>query len=103
MLKLLGAELSPDNLQAYFPHTCDPKTKIYIFLDACHMIKLVRNTMSDWKVLHDKDGSTIKWQYVVQLQELQDAEGLHLANKLRKAHANWKPQKFECCGCFRVL
>ena len=95
MLKLLGAKLSPDNLQAYFPHPCDPKAKIYIFLDACHMIKLVRNTMSDWKVLHDKDDSTIKWQYVVQLQELQDAEGLHLANKLRKAHVNWKPQKMK--------
>jgi hypothetical protein len=47
MLKLLGAQLLPGNLQAYFQHPCDPTAKIYIFLDACHMIKLVRNTMSD--------------------------------------------------------
>ena len=47
MLRLLGAKLLPGNLQAYFQHPCDPKSKIYIFLDACHMIKLARNTMSD--------------------------------------------------------
>ena len=29
--KLLGVKLSPDNLQAYFQHPCDPHTKIYIF------------------------------------------------------------------------
>ena len=95
MLKLLGAKLSPDDMQAYFPHPCDPNTKIYIFLDACHMIKLVRNTTSDWRVLYDKDGNDIKWQFVVQLQELQETEGLHLANKLRPAHIKWKPQKMK--------
>ena len=44
MLKLLGARLSADNMQAYFPHPCDANEKVYSFLDACHMIKLVRNT-----------------------------------------------------------
>ena len=46
MLKLLGVKLSPDNLKAYFQHPYDPNAKIYIFLDACHMIKLVRNVLS---------------------------------------------------------
>ena len=95
MLKLLGAQLSPSNLQAYFQHPCDPKPKIYIFLDACHMIKLVRNTMLDWKVLKDKDGNAIKWQFVEELHKLQESEGLHLANKLRSAHIKWKPQKMK--------
>jgi hypothetical protein len=95
MLKLLGAQLSPDNLQAYFQHPCDPKAKVYIFPDACHMIKLVRNTMSDWKVLKDKDGNAIKWQFVEELHKLQESEGLHLANKLRSAHIKWKPQKMK--------
>ena len=76
MLKLLGARLSPSNLQAYLQHPCDPKPKIYIFLDACHMIKLVRNTMLDWKVLKDKDGNAIKWQFVEELHKLQESEGL---------------------------
>ena len=28
MLQLLEEQLLPDSLQAYFPHTCDPETKI---------------------------------------------------------------------------
>ena len=95
MLKLLGAQLLPGNLQAYFQHPCDPKAKIYIFLDACHMIKLVRNTMSDWKVLKNKDGNAIKWQFIEELHKLQESEGLHLANKLRSAHIKWKAQKMK--------
>ena len=95
MLKLLGAQLSSDNLQAFFQHPCDPKAKVYIFLDACHMIKLVRNTMSDWGILKDNDGNVISWQFLVQLQELQESEGLRLANKLRSAHIDWKPQKMK--------
>ena len=95
MLKLLGARLLPDSLQAYFPHPCDPEAKIYVFLDAGHMIKLVRNTMSDWKVLKDKDGKDIRWQYLIELEKLQESEGLRLANKLRSAHINWKPQKMK--------
>ena len=95
MLKLLGAVLSVDNMQAYFPHPCDENEKIYIFLDACHMIKLVRNTFSDWKVLKDKDGKTIEWKFLEELNELQEKEGLRLANKLRKSHMSWKPQKMK--------
>ena len=93
MLKALGARLTPDSLQAYFEHPCDPAAKIYIFLDACHMIKLVRNTMSDWKIFKDKDGNTIKLEFLEELHKLQESEGLHLANKLRTSHINWKPQK----------
>ena len=95
MLKLLGARLSADNMQAYFPHPCDSNAKVYIFLDACHMIKLVRNTWSDWKVLKDKDGNTIDWKFMYELHKLQESEGLRLANKLRSAHIDWKPQKMK--------
>ncbi len=59
------------------------------------MIKLVRNTMSEWKILKDKDGKVINWQFLVQLQEFQESEGLRLANKLRSNHINWKLQKMK--------
>ncbi|CAB3982964.1 thap domain-containing 9 [Paramuricea clavata] len=95
MLKLLGARLSADNLQVYFPHPCDNNEKIYVFLDACHMIKLVRNTMSDWKVMKDSDGNTIDWKFIEELHKLQETECLRLANKLRSAHVDWKPQKMK--------
>ena len=95
MFKLLGARLSAENLQAYFPHPCDNNQRIYIFLDACHMIKLVRNTMSEWKVLKDGDGNTIEWKFLEELHKLQESEGLRLANKLRAAHIDWKQQKMK--------
>ena len=81
MLKMLGARLSADNMHVYFPHPCDANEKVYILLDACHMIKLVRNTWSDWKVLQDEDGDTIEWKYIAKLHESQEQEGLRLANK----------------------
>ena len=59
------------------------------------MIKLERNTFSDWKVLKDKDGQNIEWKFLEELNELQEKEGLRLANKLRKAHIKWKPQKMK--------
>lgn len=95
MLKILGAKLSPDSLLAYFEHPCDPNAKVYVFLDACHMIKLVRNTISDWQVLKDKDGNSITWEFIEKLHKLQESEGLHLANKLRAAHVKWKPEKMK--------
>ena len=42
--------------------------------------------MSDWKILMDKHGNAMSWDYLVRLQELQELEGLHLANKLHAAH-----------------
>ena len=95
MLKKLGVQLSVENMQAYFLHPCDKGKKIYVFLDACHMIKLVRNTMSEWKILKDKDGNTIEWKFIQELHELQEKEGLCLANKLRSLHVNWKPAKMK--------
>ena len=92
MLKFLGPQLLPGNLQAYFQHPCDPIDSQDLYF---HMIKLVRNTISDWKVLKDKDGNAIKWQFVEELHKLQESEGLHLANKLRSAHIKWKPQKMK--------
>jgi hypothetical protein len=71
MLKFLGAKLSPDELRTYFQHPCDPNAKLYIFLDACHMIKLVRNTLSDYRVLKDKKNKAIKWRFIEELHKLQ--------------------------------
>jgi len=34
---------------------------IYIFWDAAHMVKLVRNTLGDKKVLINSNGKQIKW------------------------------------------
>ncbi|XP_046862755.1 uncharacterized protein LOC124456320 [Xenia sp. Carnegie-2017] len=69
--------------------------KIYAFLDPCHMIKLVRGAISELRTLKDEKDGLVRWQYLVELEKLQASEGLRLANKLKKAHINWKPQKMK--------
>ena len=59
------------------------------------MMTLVKNTMSGWKILKDKDGSIIEWKFIQELHELQEKEGLRLANKLRSLHVYWKPAKIK--------
>lgn len=90
MTKLLGARF--DDLS-----NIDPLIKIYnqnivIFPDPCHMMKLIRNTLGDKKQLVDNCNKTVSWHYIENLQKIQENEGLHLANKLKKAHINYKKQ-----------
>ena len=94
MLKELGACLNITGLQAYFIHPLH-KNKIYVLLDVCHMLKLIRNTFGASGILVDKDGNKIYWRYIVQLQKLQDEEGLRLGNKLKLAHIQWEQQKMK--------
>lgn len=95
MLKELGANLNPRMMQAYFSHPLDEKQTVNIFLDVCHMLKLVRNTFSEWGILKDLNGQQINWNYVTELQKLQEKEGLRLANKLQRDHIMWKQQKMK--------
>ena len=75
MLHALGAQLKLLN-------PVDKNKKIYVFLDVCHMLKLIRNTLGDGGILYDKDGKTISWAYLIELQKLQEKECLRLGNKL---------------------
>lgn len=59
------------------------------------MLELVRNTLGDWKTLKVKNGNFIQWQYLCELHNLQQIEGLYLANKLRSAHIRWQPHKMK--------
>lgn len=43
----------------------------------------------------DGSGNFIKWEFIEKLEKLQDTEGLHLGNKLRKAHINFFRQKMK--------
>ena len=95
MLRELGLNLDLSNMVTYFIHPQDPNLRVYVFLDICHMLKLVRNTFGEWGILVSRDGEKIHWQYLVELHNLQDTEGLRLANKLKKTHINWKQQKMK--------
>ena len=54
------------------------------------MLKLVRNTLAEEGIFVDKDGGKMLWQYLVDLERLQNEEGLRFGNKLRKARIQWK-------------
>ena len=75
MLSELGATLDPSNMKPYFFNPSDAEGKIYVLLDACHMLKLVQNTLADKGILFDSTGGKILWQYLVSLEKLQDREG----------------------------
>ena len=95
MMKELGASLDPANLNPSFVHPSDETLLVFIIFDVCHMLKLVRNVLGDWGVIVDELGQHIKWQYFVELQQLQEKEGLHLGNKLRASHITFQGQKMK--------
>ena len=59
---------------------------MYVLLDPCHMLKLVRNTLGDKKSLVDDSDNLVQWDYIENLHKLQEHEGLHLGNRLHSAH-----------------
>ena len=89
--QLVGQSLDPldQNFKTYFLHPIT-QTRIYIFPDPCHMFKLERNHLGDNDIITD-DG-VIKWSYIKELHDIQEKEGLHLGNKLRSRHINYKKQ-----------
>ena len=48
----------------YFGHPSNLEVKIFVVCDVCHMLKLVRNTLGDLKVLRDSDNNRICWAHV---------------------------------------
>lgn len=51
-VKKLGCNLKLNSLQTWFAHPV-AKQKIFIFLDPCHMIKLIRNAFKKYRTLVD--------------------------------------------------
>lgn len=95
MCEKLGADFSdPHNLKPQFDHpiTNEP---IFIYVDPCHMIKLIRNSLASKGEIIDMDNNKIKWAYISQLVEKQNLEGLHAATKLRMRHLQWYREKMK--------
>jgi len=95
MAKILGASFDMKNPKFTFSHPSNPNLDVALFLDACHMLKLIRNTLAEKTVLIDADGNRISWAYLKKLQELQCSEGLLAANKLTERHIQWHRQKMK--------
>lgn len=59
-----------DNIINFFQHPTN-KYKVRVILDACHMLKLARNALSDYKAFISYEGN-IKWQYFINLHNMQN-------------------------------
>ncbi len=94
MLRALGADLDVNSMRPSFPNPADTLQVVHVVLDVCHMMKLLRNTMAEAPSLQTTSGK-IKWQYIVELNKLQETEGLRLGNKLKMAHIRWERQKMK--------
>lgn len=89
-MRALGASFELLDLKSFFPHP-STQEKIHIIFYACHMLKLVRNTLGDLKILKDAEGNFIEWRFIEALAQLQVKEGLRAGNKLNMTHTHyWK-------------
>ena len=90
MVNILGCHLDclAQNCTTSFPYpvTLAP---VVVFLDPCHMLKLVRNTLADKKSMFDENNKFVKFEFIEKLHKLQQTEGLDLCNKLRAARIAW--------------
>ncbi|KAF2892267.1 hypothetical protein ILUMI_13908, partial [Ignelater luminosus] len=69
--------------------------EVHTFWDACHMVKLVRNTLGDRKILYDPNGNPIEWKYIESIEKLQAREGLRAGTKLTARHINFQNEKMK--------
>lgn len=59
-LKKLGASFDLDNLKCFIPHPNDLEQVVQVIFDPSHLIKLVRNTLSDFGALLDSQNNAIR-------------------------------------------
>lgn len=93
MCTLFGANL---NVYSPFfkPYIRVRNQNTYIFFDACHMLKLVRNRWSSNEVLFDINGNEIRWDYLVDLVRMND-RGFALTHRMNQSHIDWHGKKMK--------
>jgi len=81
-----------DDVKSSFSHdTYDHP--LFFIPDACHMLKLARNSLADLKVFLDDAKCEVKWDHIKILHAFQEDEGLKIGNKLAKGHIEFQRQK----------
>lgn len=90
MCELLGAQLSVYKKKfQFFIHNPVNQERIYIILDPCHMLKLIRNTFSKRSVFYvGSKQRKIEWRYIEALYQY-SLENDFKTHKLTKKHMQW--------------
>jgi hypothetical protein len=87
----------------WFEHPRLEAVRIFATLDASHMVKLARNAFAKGEI-QDSHGNSIAFSFVSRLFEVQQQEGLRLANRLSLAHVlEWKKRKMRVKLAVQVL
>lgn len=92
-LKKLGCDVKAGTSHS-FPHPADSTLSVYVYMDPCHMLKLLRNMLAECSVVYTKWGA-VNWSYVEDLHAYQMKEGLKAGNKISERHVNWQQQKMK--------
>jgi len=66
-------------------------------------MKLARNCLHEYQILNIPGVGKVKWEHIRQLHAVQTREGLTLANKLTKAHVDFKTQKMKVKLAVQVI
>lgn len=77
--------------------------RIYVSLDNCHMLKLVRNNWAQkTKLLNDKN-EEIDWQFVEKLYRFQLDQKISICPKVTKQHIQFQKNKIKVKLAAQVL
>lgn len=98
--ELLGCDFSLENMKTYFKHP-QKDSRVYCLFDPPHMIKLSRNVFAETNMSSEK--GELNFGFVKKLHNLQDQEGLKLANKLSGTHVNFYGKKMNVRLAVQVL
>lgn len=93
-MKILGCKIGDnyDEILCWFNHPIDI-TRVYYIPDACHMVKLARNTLGNNHVLESNNGF-IKWEHITNIYDEQNKLTLKF-DKISMAHVHWTNNKMK--------
>lgn len=91
--ELLGASFDLENFHPYILNPCNNR-KIFIILDACHMIKLLRNHLATEKKFEDSLGNDISWVFFEKLENSRKISNF-VTHKITKRHIQWYRAKMK--------
>lgn len=104
MCKQFGANLDFRNPQTFKPYfTMKNGARINIVYDACHVEKLIRNTIANRGVIIDENGKEVKWEYFQKLLLYNDKTNFNITHKLTKEHINFQNKKMKVILAVQTL
>ncbi|XP_051159622.1 uncharacterized protein LOC127285741 [Leptopilina boulardi] len=94
MWKLLNIKSSREDTKCWFTHPCDENRKVFMFSDAPHLIKCIRNRLYSNNLRIHPDENEIKWDYFLHLFHVDSNHEARVraCPKLTKRHIKLDPQ-----------